>query len=194
MRMDKLLLEEKYYNFFYETGEYAIREMQELVDEQKFLSDMLEKYDAKKNKKCLEIGSGGGALQDIVENYVGLDLAETVRKYYHKPFVQGSATGLPFEDDSFDIIWSIAALEHVPNPAKAFDEMIRVCKAGGHLLLAPAWHCRRWAAQGYQVRPYSDFGVWGRVYKFFIPILDNIVLRAVAMMPLRLFGGGYCMC
>lgn len=117
-----------------------------------------------------------------------MDLAESVRKYYHKEFVQGSATDMPFPDDSFDMIWSIAALEHIPEPAKAFDEMIRVCRDGGHLLLSPAWHCRRWAAQGYQVRPYSDFNVWGKLYKFMIPLLDNIAVRAVAIMPVRAYG------
>lgn len=95
---------------------------------------------------------------------------------------------MPIENDSYDIIWSIAALEHVPEPAKSFDEMIRVCRKGGHLLLAPAWHCRRWAAQGYQVRPYSDFRLLGKLYKFSIPALDNIVLRAIIMAPVRLYG------
>lgn len=189
MKDKDIPVEEHYYDHFYSTGEYAVRELKALTDEQKYLSNILEKYGAKKNKKCLEIGSGGGVLQDIVEDYVGLDLAESVRKYYHKPFIQGSATELLLEDDSFDIIWSIAALEHVPNPAKAFDEMIRVCKNGGHLLLAPAWHCRRWAAQGYQVRPYSDFGFWGKVYKFLIPVLDSIFIRGAFMFPLRVFGG-----
>lgn len=131
---------------------------------------------------------GRGGVQDIAEDYTGLDLAESVRGYYHKPFVQGSVTDMPFENHTFDIEWSIAALEHVPEPEKAFDEMIRVCKNGGHLLLAPAWHCRRWAAQGYQVRPYSDFGLTGRIYKFMIPLLDWIAVRAVLIVPVRLYG------
>lgn len=134
-----------------------------------------------------------GGLQDIAENYTGLDLAESVRKYYHKPFIQASADKIPVDNNSFDIIWSIAAIEHMPNPAKVFDEMIRVCCKGGHLLLAPAWHCRRWAAQGYQVRPYSDFGFWGKIYKFFIPFLDNIILRAILIAPVRIYGLMLCM-
>lgn len=180
--------EERYYDHFYATGEYAVRELKDLTPEEEYLTRMLEKYNPSQDKECLEVGSGGGVLQDIVEKYTGLDLAESVRKYYHKTFIQGSATDMPIKENSYDIIWSIAALEHVPDPAKAFDEMIRVCRDGGHLLLAPAWHCRRWAAQGYQVRPYSDFNFLGKLYKAMIPIMDWIVFRAAIMIPVRMYG------
>src|SRR6185369_9268613 len=54
------------------------------------------------DKAVLEIGSGRGYLQDVVDNYTGLDISPNVARFYHKKFVLGSATALPFTDDSFD--------------------------------------------------------------------------------------------
>jgi hypothetical protein len=65
----------------------------------------------------LDIGSGRGYLQDVVENYPGLDISSNVSRFYHKKFVLGSATAKPFSDNSFDGGWFIWAAEHVPNPA-----------------------------------------------------------------------------
>lgn len=146
------------------------------------LRDCLRKYNIT-DQKCLEVGSGRGALQDIVKNYTGVDYANTVEKYYHKKFVCASASDLPLESDSFDFIWSYAVLEHIPNIENALEEMVRVSKDGGILVLHPAWHCRKWAANGYQVRPYSDFNLGGKIYKFIIPFLN---LKIVRMIPLFL--------
>lgn len=137
--------------------------------------------------KCLEIGSGKGLFQDVVNDYTGLDYSESVDKYYHKPFVSASATELPFDSDSFDYIWSRAVWEHIPDPEKALEEAMRVLKPKGVFLLAPAWHCRPWAANGYQVRPYSDFGMFGKLYKLIIPILDFLPYRIVKMLVKRVF-------
>lgn len=137
--------------------------------------------------KCLEVGSGRGAFQDIVDDYTGIDISESLSQNYHKPFYCGSATQLPFEDNHFDLIWSYAVLEHVPDPEKALNEMLRVIKPNGHIILSPAWHCRKWAANGYQVRPYTDFKLCGKIYKFMIPIFDSTIIRGFAMLFKRIF-------
>ena len=134
---------------------------------------------------CLEIGCGRGAFQDMVDDYTGVDLSAAVGRYIHKPFYQCSATALPFADSSFDAIWSYAVLEHVPQPESALEEMQRVLRPGGHLLLAPAWQCRGWAAEGYPVRPYRDFNWLGKLVKASIPIRDSLVFRASYVMPRR---------
>jgi cyclopropane fatty-acyl-phospholipid synthase-like methyltransferase len=55
-----------------------------------------------KDRPVLEIGSGRGYLQDVAQNYTGLDISPTVARFYHKKFVLGSATSMPFPDNSFD--------------------------------------------------------------------------------------------
>ena len=120
-------------------------------------------------KRVLDVGAGRGYLQDLVENYTALDISPTAGKFFHKRYVRGSATAMPFSDNEFDAAWSIWVLEHVPNPEQALSEIRRVVRDGGYLYLAPAWDCEPWPAQGYEVRPYSDFGLGGRIEKATIP-------------------------
>ena len=35
----------------------------------------------------------------------------------------------------------------------------------GYVYLNPAWACVPWAADGYEARPYSDFGITGKLIK-----------------------------
>lgn len=135
--------------------------------------------------RCLEIGSGRGALQSLAENYVGIDLARSAGVGYRKPFVAASCEQLPFADNSFDAAWSYAVLEHVPQPELALGEMRRVLRHGGLLLLAPAWQCRPWAAEGYPVRPYRDFHWRGKFIKLSIPLRESMVFRAMHVFPGR---------
>ena len=136
--------------------------------------------------RCLEIGCGRGALQDVVRDYTGVDVADSVRACFHKPFYAASAISLPFGGDEFDAAWSYATLEHVPDPEKALAEMRRVLKPNGLLLLAPAWQCRPWAAQGYPVRPYRELPLAGKLVKFSIPLRDAMWFRALRVLPRRL--------
>ncbi len=133
----------------------------------------------------LDIGSGRGYLQDVVENYTGLDISSSVGRFYHKRFVLGSATAMPFADDSFDGGWSIWVLEHVPNPEQALAEMRRVMKNNAVFLWYPAWNCRPWFAQGYQVRPFSDFDWRGKLIKASIPLRDSDAFLNVERASIR---------
>ncbi len=42
---------------------------------------------------------------------------------------------LPFADDSFDIVTMLAVLEHLDKPGEICEEIVRVLKAGGKLVL-----------------------------------------------------------
>ena len=133
----------------------------------------------------LEVGSGEGSLQDIVEDYTGLDISATARAKYHKRFVQADARAMPFPNNEFDAVWTIWVLEHVPNPEQALREIRRVLKPGGLLYLSPAWLCSDLAANGYQVRPYSDFGFAGKLIKASVPLQNSAAFRAMYMLPIR---------
>lgn len=136
-------------------------------------------------KRHLEVGAGSGSLQDLVDDYTGLDIAASAGRFFHKPFVQGSATELPFDDNEFDSIWTVWTLEHVPNPELALEEMRRVVKPGGKLFVFPAWNSTTWAPMGYQVRPYSDFDLGGKAIKASLGVRSNPLFRVSWLFPTR---------
>lgn len=46
----------------------------------------------------LKLGAGSGFLRDMVDDYTGFEIASSAGRYFHKPFVHGSVTSLPFDD------------------------------------------------------------------------------------------------
>jgi SAM-dependent methyltransferase len=137
------------------------------------------------DSKVLEIGSGTGYLQDVVDDYTGLDIASSVARHYHKTFVAGTATALPFQDSTFDAAWSIWVLEHIPNPETALVEMRRVLKPGAVLYLMPAWEVKPWAAQGYEVRSSDDLSISAKLVKTSIPVRNSLWFWLAATVPAR---------
>ena len=175
----------QFYQQIYKETEYSNSQSVDVHPWAATLKGFLQEYSLESGK-CLEVGSGRGAFQNVVQDYTGVDLSETVAPYYHKPFVAASCEALPFADDTFDAVWSYAVLEHVDNPETALREIRRVLKPDGLLLLEPAWQCRSWAANGYQVRPYSDFGPIGKLIKASIPLRDSVAFRSAYVFPRRL--------
>ncbi len=149
------------------------------------ISEFVREYNLQ-DKRILDVGSGQGALQDLVSDYTGLDISSPAARFYHKPFVVGSATELPFPDDSFDAVWTIDVLEHVPQPEKALAEIRRVVRPGGYLFIDAAWDCRPWAAEGYAVRPFRDLKLKEKLIKASIPLRDSLFYRALYVLPIRL--------
>ncbi|MBI1354096.1 MAG: methyltransferase domain-containing protein [Acidobacteria bacterium] len=137
------------------------------------------------NAKSLEIGAGSGTLQDVVPDYTGLDIASSAGRFFHKPFVHGSATDLPFEDGSFDLAFSIWTYEHVPNPGRAFAEARRVVRDGGWLYLEPAWNNPTWAPNGWPVRHDSTLGPLEMAMKYSLLIREISYFKQAYQYPAR---------
>src|SRR5262249_59913429 len=52
--------------------------------------------------------------------------------------VVGSGTALPFDDDRFDLVLTVATLHHIAQPdavRETLHEMVRVTRPGGHVLV-----------------------------------------------------------
>lgn len=177
----------QFYNAQFAGNEYARRDpaRSEAEDLRRFVEAF-----GLEEERVLEIGCGRGSFQDLVANWVGVDYSPVVARHVQKPFVAASAVDLPFPDESFDGIWSVTVLEHVPQPERALEEIARVLRPEGVALLAPAWHCRPWAADGYEVRPWSDFGWKGKLTKASIPLRKALWFRAAGTLPVRLWREG----
>jgi SAM-dependent methyltransferase len=178
------------YRYFYNVIDrehvYATCENMENHAAYRHIINFINKYQLH-NKKCLEIGSGKGIYQNVVNDYTGLDIAESLNKYYKKPYYIINADGTyPFKDNFFDAIWSYEVHEHVVDLDQALLELKRVLKVGGVVFFAPSWQCRPWAAEGYAVRPYSDYGLRGKLIKMSIPIRNSLFWRASKIFPKRI--------
>ena len=102
-----------------------------------------------KGDLVLEVGCGTGfTTQEIVskvgeENVVAVDLTpeqmiKAVRRFRKSIFIRGDAENLPFKDCTFDAAISAGSIEYWPNPSKGVQEMARVTKDGGRVvILAP---------------------------------------------------------
>jgi SAM-dependent methyltransferase len=100
-------------------------------------------------KQVLEIGLGQGAdAEQIVRRggiYSGVDLTDesvkrvemrfSLKELSYGRIEQASALDLPFEDDSFDIVFSHGVLHHIPEIRKAQSEIVRVLKSDGRLIV-----------------------------------------------------------
>lgn len=138
----------------------------------------------------LDVGSGKGPLQGVAEDYCALDLSLTALERHISPRyvrVCASAEEIPFPDEHFRSIVSVAALEHVPRADMAFDEIDRTLKTGGLLYLLPAWHCEQYNCDGIPVRPYNDLTWRQKVTKLFLPVLRSPVFKACHAVPWRVY-------
>jgi ubiquinone/menaquinone biosynthesis C-methylase UbiE len=56
-------------------------------------------------------------------------------------YVQATAEDMPFENSVFDLVYSFATMEHVPDIQRAFSEMARVLAFGGFIysVASPLW-------------------------------------------------------
>ena len=87
----------------------------------------------KAGDRVLEIGAGLG----IVPLYVkGVRATSTDVSY--KPWLHSVADAmrLPFQDGVFDAVVCLHVLHHLAHPSRAVEEMVRVAKPGGCLLIA----------------------------------------------------------
>jgi ubiquinone/menaquinone biosynthesis C-methylase UbiE len=114
--------------------------------EEKFGAELKRKLLANAHGRVLEIGVGTGlsfAHYPQVEELVGVDPSEPMlRRARHRAaelardvtLVEASAEALPFEDEAFDTVVSLAVLCTVDDPARVLREIRRVLRPGGRFV------------------------------------------------------------
>jgi len=112
-----------------------------------YWKEILDGFNFKPGQVFLDVGCGQGLYTArISKTYgcrgVGLDasaksIAYANRHFKNKKlkFIKGEATNLPFPDNYFDQVLSFDMLEHINKQKKGLEEMVRVLKKGGKLLI-----------------------------------------------------------
>ncbi|QDZ22844.1 gamma-tocopherol methyltransferase [Chloropicon primus] len=113
-----------------------------------------------KEGKVLDVGCGvGGSTRHIVAKYgCGYGCGITLSPYQAKragkitaecddlpedsvvEFKVEDALNQPFEDESFDLVWSMESGEHMPDKEKFVNELYRVLKPGGRVIVVTWCH------------------------------------------------------
>jgi SAM-dependent methyltransferase len=111
----------------------------------------------------LDVGGGPGYFRDAFQaagaTYLALDadagelagLGEIAAGT-----VIGSGMQLPFRDDSLDVCYSSNVLEHVPDPWRMADEMVRVTRPGGTVFISYTVWFGPWG--GHETAPWHFLG------------------------------------
>ena len=131
--------------------------VKDFLDQEKFLNQIsiMRNYFDPTGKKFLEIGSGYGInLALMIKNYSinGFGIEPPNQKDFiggvnasrdlflannldPSRIIEGFGESLPFESNSFEVVYSCNVLEHTNNPAKVLKEALRVLKPGGYLFM-----------------------------------------------------------
>jgi 2-polyprenyl-6-hydroxyphenyl methylase/3-demethylubiquinone-9 3-methyltransferase len=109
-----------------------------------------------RGKSCLDVGCGGGLLAEEFAKLgcrvAGVDPSrpslETARAHAEQEgleieYVAAPAEELPFEDDTFDLVYCCDVLEHVDSVERTVAETARVLKPGGAYLYDTVNRTRR---------------------------------------------------
>ena len=95
---------------------------------------------AKTCERILEVGSGEGRMLKILESngvtaqFYSIDITNRVRGSLGNKVI-GDARKPPFQDNSFDMVYSLGVVEHFPETGAAIREHARVVRRGGYVLI-----------------------------------------------------------
>ncbi|CAL8466623.1 g6159 [Coccomyxa elongata] len=122
-----------------------------------FVDEMLHWSGAQQPQRILDVGCGiGGTSRHLASRFPNAtvqgitlspnqvaratELAEE-RGLTNVSFQVMNALNMEFEDDTFDLVWACESGEHMPDKKKYVEEMTRVLKPGGRMVIA-TW-CQR---------------------------------------------------
>ncbi|KAL7452668.1 hypothetical protein ACHAWC_004391, partial [Mediolabrus comicus] len=112
--------------------------------------------DASPPKSVVDVGCGiGGSSRHIAKKYNcnaqgitlspyqanrGNELAKEQGLSDKTSFQVADALNMPFESNSFDLVWSLESGEHMPNKEKFVNELMRVAAPGGRVIIVTWCH------------------------------------------------------
>lgn len=112
-----------------------------MIPNEKILDKAIELLPKNKPGKLLDVGAGSGLLCRKARNLGHLVYACDInlKEFESKdiPFKKTDINNkLPYQDDSFDFVTCTEVLEHLKNPWQAINEMARVTKKNGCLIIS----------------------------------------------------------
>lgn len=82
----------------------------------------------------------------------------------------GDITNLPIENESFDYVLCTEVLEHIFNPIKAINELVRICKKGGTIIITTPF------TSGIHQEPYHFYSGFSPYFYKEIAKINNLTI------------------
>ncbi len=128
----------------------------------------------------LDVGCGMKPYEALLgtrtTGWTGLDFAESASGQTRAD-IFGSALDMPFANESFDTVLCTQVAEHIPEPARLFEECARLLRPGGALILTTP----QTEEMHEQPHDYFRYTRYGLQY-----LTETHGLRVIALQP---FGG-----
>jgi len=105
---------------------------------------LLDRVSVGATERHLEVGCGEGGnlrlMEPVSKGTVGVDFSHAKVSWARRhiagaQFVCADAGQLPFRNESFDVVLCRDVLHHVTDKAGVLDEMVRVCRAFGRIVI-----------------------------------------------------------
>lgn len=128
--------------------------------------------------RCIDIGAGKAPYAKILapysREYIVADRSDTRSAMFARErsaFVEADVCDLPFESASADTVLLTQVLEHVANPEQALNEIYRVLRSEGKLILSVPfiYHAH---AEPYDYWRFSEHGIRALVKKHGFEVLE----------------------
>jgi len=120
------------------------------------IDEVLKWGDVTKATSAVDVGCGIGGSSRHISRKFGCDVKGITLSPYQAArgnelaaeqglsdkasFQVADALDQPFEDNSFDLVWSLESGEHMPDKTKFVDELFRVATPGGRILIVTWCH------------------------------------------------------
>ncbi len=102
--------------------------------------------------RILDAGCGSGEMMVTISRYLpaceitGIDISDPLLEYANQlkiinhlnnrvQFIKGNVKKMPFENNSFDVVFSVNMVHFVDDPIRMLNEMERILKPGGYLFI-----------------------------------------------------------
>lgn len=142
---DSLQKEKTLQSFGYEWQKFS-QMLQEWQKNFNFYFEPLANLNILKDKIILEAGCGKGRhtfyASKYAKEFIAIDLSQAVDVAFHNNrgadnchFLQADIYNLPFRKNSFDFIFSLGVLHHLPKPQDGFQRLVRLLKDRGSILI-----------------------------------------------------------
>ncbi len=156
-----------------------------------------------KGIQSLNIGAATGTTSDMLTEFGEVmsveydqECCDYTKTFIKTPLIQGSITDLPFSNNSYDLVCAFDVIEHVEDDAKAVEEMMRVCKPGGHIAITVPAYAFLWGKHdviNQHFRRYTKTGLLKLLKNHPGKIVYQTYFNSILFLPIaafRLFARG----